>query len=68
MLLANSALVADIASQQSVTFDETGHLAAGLAHWKHADFSLYAVNPPLSRLVAMLPVLPLASDYEFPPY
>lgn len=63
-----SAFVAGMALKQSVTFDETGHLLAGVAHWRHGDFSLYAVNPPLSRLVAALPALPLAGSFEFPPY
>ncbi|MDA0812867.1 MAG: glycosyltransferase family 39 protein [Verrucomicrobia bacterium] len=68
ILALQSALIAVLAVTQSVTFDETGHLAAGLAHWKHGDFSLYAVNPPLSRLVATLPALPLAANFEFPAY
>lgn len=68
LLGLQSALITGIAWRQSVTYDETGHLVAGLAHWKHGDFSLYAVNPPLSRLVAMLPTLPLSGSFEFPSY
>jgi hypothetical protein len=37
--------------------DEMSHLAAGLSHWSLGRFEAYAVNPPLVRLVATLPVL-----------
>lgn len=42
-----SLLIILISINQSATYDETGHLVAGLAHWKHSDFSLYTVNAPL---------------------
>ncbi len=38
------------------TWDEPGHLAAGLAQWETGRADLYAVNPPLVRTVAALPV------------
>ena len=50
MLLTQSAFV------HSPTIDECGHLAAGLSHHELAAFDLYAVNPPLVRLWATLPV------------
>ena len=56
------------AYRHSVTYDETGHLAAGMVHWKYSDFSMYAVNPPLVRLVAMLPTMPLVASYQVPTY
>jgi hypothetical protein len=37
-------------------WDEIGHLAAGIDHWRHWRFELFSVNPPLVRLVATLPV------------
>lgn len=36
----------------SPTWDETGHLAAGISHWELGRFDLYSVNPPLVRTVA----------------
>jgi len=39
------------------TWDEVGHFAAGLEHWKHWQFELFSVNPPLIRLVATAPVV-----------
>ncbi len=37
--------------------DETAHLAAGLSCWQVGSFDLYAVNPPLVRVVAAAPVV-----------
>ncbi len=41
----------------SPTWDELGHLAAGISHWKTGRFDLYAVNPPLTRVIAAAPVV-----------
>ncbi len=32
-------------------------MVAGLNHWRHGDFRVYAVNPPLARVWATLPVM-----------
>ena len=40
----------------SPTIDETAHLTAGVSHWDLGRFELYAVNPPLVRMIAALPV------------
>ncbi|MDO5553402.1 MAG: glycosyltransferase family 39 protein [Planctomycetia bacterium] len=37
--------------------DEVAHLPCGMAIWRNGQFDLYAVNPPLVRLIAALPVL-----------
>lgn len=50
-------LLAWNARRQSPTIDEPAHLVAGISYWKTGRFDLYAVNPPLVRLVAALPVL-----------
>lgn len=41
----------------SAVWDEPGHLVAGLNHWRYGDFRVYAVNPPLARVWATLPVM-----------
>ena len=46
-------------SVKSPTVDEFAHLPAGYYYWKTGDFSLYAKNPPLIRLLCALPLLPL---------
>src|SRR5258707_13717548 len=45
------------ALEHSPTWDEVGHLPAGVSHWRFQRFELYRVNPPLVRMVAALPVL-----------
>jgi hypothetical protein len=43
-------------SRHSPTWDEVGHMVAGLSHWKFGNFSLYSVNPPLVRTLATAPI------------
>jgi hypothetical protein len=45
--------------QQSQTFDESTHLLAGFEYWKHADFGRNPEHPPLAKLLATLPLLPM---------
>ena len=55
-LIANTLLLGWGASRHSPNWDEIGHLPAGLSHLELGSFELYAVNPPLVRTVAALPV------------
>jgi len=50
----------------SPTWDEPGHLAAGVSHWYFGNFDLYRVNPPLVRMIASLPILPLSPEFDWP--
>jgi len=52
-------------SVKSPTVDEFAHLPAGYYYWKTGDFSLYAKNPPLIRLLCALPLL--AMDVSMDP-
>jgi len=45
------------AAVHSPTYNEPAHLAAGISYWQLGRFDVYAVNPPLVRLVAAVPVL-----------
>src|SRR5271170_6225488 len=45
--------------QESQVFDESGHLFAGYEYWKHADFGVNPEHPPLVKLIAAAPLLPL---------
>lgn len=45
-------LLAYSAKQHSPTFNEIGHLPAGLSHLQHSVFEIYRVNPPFPRIVA----------------
>ncbi|HME36274.1 MAG TPA: glycosyltransferase family 39 protein, partial [Candidatus Sulfotelmatobacter sp.] len=45
--------------QESITWDEDDHLYAGYMSWKAGDFGLNPEHPPLVKLLAALPVLPM---------
>jgi hypothetical protein len=66
LLLAHAVMLAWQGCRDSATWDEVGHLAAGLSHWRNGTFSSYRVNPPLVRLIACAPVVSadLAGDLE----
>jgi hypothetical protein len=52
-------------ARNSQTFDEAVHLGAGYSYWKTGDFRLNIETPPLSKLIASLPLLFL--DLPFNP-
>ncbi len=57
LLSIQAGLLAWSAAHQSPTYDEPGHLAAGLGHWQCARFDLNIGNPPLVGMIGALPVL-----------
>ena len=57
LLLIHAVMLSWLSAQHSPTFNELGHLPAGICHWRYGVFELYRVNPPLPRLVAALPIL-----------
>lgn len=61
-MLGHAALLVYSAAQNSATFDEPAHLAAGVAYWKHHDFSIYDLSPPLLRLWAAIPAVIAGAD------
>jgi Dolichyl-phosphate-mannose-protein mannosyltransferase len=44
---------------ESQTFDEPDHLLAGFEYWKHGDFGRNPEHPPLAKLLATIPLLPM---------
>lgn len=48
--------------QNSQTFDESAHIYAGYSYWKHGDFGINPEHPPLAKMLAALPLLPLHLD------
>ena len=44
---------------QSLTWDEDNHIFAGYMSWKTSDFGLNPEHPPLVKLLATVPLLPL---------
>lgn len=53
--------------RESPTIDESGHLYAGYSYWKRGDFGVSPDHPPLVRLIAALPLLPLGLPVLPPP-
>lgn len=45
--------------QESQTFDESTHLFAGFEYWKHGDFGDNPEHPPLAKMIAAIPLLPM---------
>ncbi len=56
MLLAHAGLACDCARRLSVTHDEYWHLPVGLLSWQTRAFDFDAMNPPLTRLWAAIPL------------
>ena len=53
--------------QDSQTFDEATHLYAGYCYLKRGDFGINPEHPPMVKLVAALPLLPLRLPAQPPP-
>jgi len=68
LLLVQAGLLGYGAAVHSPCIDEVGHMAAGLSHWKLGRFDLYHVNPPLVRMVAVVPVLFADPKYDWSAY
>ncbi|NQT14213.1 MAG: glycosyltransferase family 39 protein [Planctomycetes bacterium] len=66
LMVVHVGLLAWGAWQHSPTYDEAGHLPSGLYHWRTGKFELFRVNPPLVRVVAVLPVLPVCPEVQWP--
>jgi hypothetical protein len=45
--------------QTSISWDEGDHLFSGYMNWKHGEYTLNPEHPPLVKLIAALPLLPL---------
>ncbi len=58
-------LLACSAARQSPTFNEPGHLVAGVSVWHFGRFDVYSVNPPLVRGVAGLPVVLIGAETDW---
>jgi 4-amino-4-deoxy-L-arabinose transferase-like glycosyltransferase len=57
IILVHLLLLKAAADRDSPAWDEVGHLAAGITHWRTGEFDLYRVNPPFVRMISTLPLL-----------
>ena len=65
LLLVMMTEVALSTRQESPSWDEGDHIFSGYMNWKTGEYSLNPEHPPLVKLVATLPLLPL--DLKIPP-
>ena len=68
VLLLLLVMVTEIAlstRQESPSWDEGDHIFSGYMNWKTGEYSLNPEHPPLVKLIATLPLLPL--DLKIPP-
>src|SRR6266545_4002328 len=49
--------------EDSLTFDEPAHIAAGYAYLKFGDARLNYEHPPLVKMLAAIPLLPLSPHF-----
>ncbi len=68
LLVVHVGLLAYGALIHSPTFNEIGHLPAGISHWQFNRYDLYRVNPPLVRMVAAAPVLAMNPNTDWSSY
>lgn len=66
LVVAHVALATFTAARTSVTVDEAGHIASGVAHHQQGTFASYRVNPPLARWIATAPVVAFQSPPLLP--
>ena len=52
--------------RESLSWDEGDHIFAGYMSWKHADFGLNPEHPPLVKMVAAIPLLPMGLQEPTP--
>jgi hypothetical protein len=57
LLIIHALLLSWSAAENSATFDEPMHLAAGAVYWKWQDLSVYSLSPPLLRYWAAVPAV-----------
>ncbi len=57
LLLVLAAAQISSVVQESQSYDESVHLAAGYSYWKTGDFRLNPEHPPLAKLLTSLPLL-----------
>src|SRR5262245_8085674 len=62
LLLTMAVIQVTAARQESQTYDEATHLAAGYSYLLTGDFHINPEHPPLGKILPALPLLPLHPD------
>ncbi len=66
ILLALLIILIYEAKEDSGTYDEVAHITAGYTYLYKNDYRLYPDNPPLIKMISVLPWLPLKDSIKFP--
>lgn len=65
LAIANLLLLAFLVTTNRITYDDEGRgLSAGVSHWLDGEFGLANDMPPLARMAAVTPLLPLGVKAE----
>lgn len=64
ILLIHVLLLLDASRKNFVVIDEAGHFVAGISHWTTGTYSMYRVNPPLPRMLAVIPIFLLDTNIK----
>ena len=67
LLIVLAVQLATTARHQSQTWDEACHIFAGYNYWKDGDFGDNPEHPPLVKLLAALPLLPMQLNVPLHP-
>ncbi len=65
LLAVHAVLLAYSATRHSPTLNEPAHLVAGLRIWRFGRYELYRVNPPMTKMIAALPVLAAGCEEDW---
>jgi len=62
LLVAHAGLLLVSLRKNFVTVNEVNHVAAGLSYWETGTFRASRVNPPLTKMLAVVPILLMRPD------
>jgi hypothetical protein len=65
LLAAHALLLLATVRRTSITVDEAMNVAAGVSYWQTGRFFLYRVNPPLAKMLAVLPALAAGPETDW---
>lgn len=65
LLTAHAALLLGSIHRNYITVDEAMNVAAGVSYWQTGQFFIYRVNPPLAKMLAVLPALAAGPEADW---
>ena len=65
LLAIHGGLLAVSGHVHSPTLNEPAHAVAGISNWRSGGFDIYNVNPPLTRVVAAIPLSVMSVEIDW---